>query len=281
MKVGDRMSAENLIQCIIVVSGNDSTIVVAEALGGTVEGFVSMMNQRARELGLNQSHFVNPDGLDVPPGQMMSAFDLAKLARHIIVDYPALYHFFGEKDFVWSNIHQPNRNPVLFNTPGADGLKTGHIEASGYGLVASARRDGRRIVLVVSGLASEKDRADEGARLLEIGFREFRRYDLFKPGDTVATADVFGGADKTVPLTVKAPVAITLQVDSRPGMKVSVKYTAPLKAPLDPGQQVGTLVVTAPDFPGLTVPLYVAHPVEQIGILGRMIQGIRALFGAK
>lgn len=281
VNVGDRMSVENLIQCIIVVSGNDSTIVVAEALGGTVEGFVGMMNQRAQELGLKQSHFVNPDGLDVPPGQMMSAFDLAKLARHIIVDYPLLYHFFGEKDFIWSNIHQPNRNPVLFNTPGADGLKTGHIEASGYGLVASAQRDGRRVILVVNGLHSEKERADEGARLLEIGFREFRRYDLFKPGDTVAMADVFGGTDKTVPLTVKAAVAITLQVDSRPGMKVSVRYTAPLKAPLSRGQQVGTLVVTAPDFPGLTVPLYAAHPVDQMGIFGRMILGIRALFGAK
>lgn len=281
VNIGDRMSVENLIQCIIVVSGNDSTIVVAEALGGTVEGFVGMMNSRAKELGLAQSHFVNPDGLDVPPGQMMSAFDLAKLARHIVDDYPSLYHFFGEKDFVWSNIHQPNRNPVLFNTPGADGLKTGHIEASGYGLVASARRGGQRIILVVSGLASEKDRADEGARLLEIGFREFRRYDLFKPGDTVATADVFGGADKTVPLTVRAPVAITLQVDSRAGMRVSVRYTAPLKAPLDPVQQAGTLVIAAPDFPGLTVPLYAAHPVERIGIIGRMIVGLRALFGLR
>ena len=281
VNVGDRMSAENLIQCIIVVSGNDSTIVVAEALGGTVEGFVGMMNSRARELGLTQSHFVNPDGLDVPPGQAMSALDLAKLARHIVVDYPSLYHFFGEKDFIWSNIHQPNRNPVLFNTPGADGLKTGHIEASGYGLVASAQRDGRRIILVVNGLHSEKERADEGARLLEIGFREFRRYDLFKPGDTVATADVFGGAEKTVPLTVKAPVAITLQVDSRPGMKVSVKYTAPLKAPLAQGQQVGALVIAAPDFPGLTVPLYPAHPMERIGIIGRMFLGLRALFGMK
>ncbi|MEJ0042424.1 MAG: D-alanyl-D-alanine carboxypeptidase family protein [Rhizomicrobium sp.] len=281
VNVGDRMSVENLIQCIIVVSGNDSTIVVAEALGGTVEGFVGMMNQRARELGLSQSHFVNPDGLDVPAGQAMSAFDLAKLARHIIVEYPSLYHFFGEKDFIWSNIHQPNRNPVLFNTPGADGLKTGHIAASGYGLVASARRGAQRVILVVSGLASEKDRADEGARLLEMGFREFRRYDLFKPGDTVATADVFGGAEKTVPLTVKAPVAITLQVDSRPGMKVTVKYTAPLKAPLAQGQQVGALVVTAPDFPGLTVPLYVAHPVDQMGVFGRMFMGLRALFGGK
>ena len=281
VNIGDRMSVENLIQCIIVVSGNDSTIVVAEALGGTVEGFVGMMNKRAQELGLTQSHFVNPDGLDVPPGQRMSAFDLAKLARHIIVDYPSLYHFFGEKDFVWSNIHQPNRNPVLFNTPGADGLKTGHIEASGYGLVASAERGGQRVILVINGLHSEKERADEGARLLEIGFREFRRYALFKPGDTVATADVFGGAENTVPLTVKAPVAVTLQVDSRPAMKVSVKYNGPLKAPLSPGQQVGMLVVTAPDFPGLSVPLYAAHPVERTGIFGRLMLGLRALIGSR
>src|SRR5262249_24403726 len=125
---------------------------------------------------------------------MMSAFDLAKLARHIIVDYPALYHYFGEKDFIWSNIDQPNRNPLLFNTPGADGLQPGNIEASGYGLVGSAARNGQRIILVASGFASEKDRADEGARLIEAGFREFRSYPLFKPGDTVATADVFGGA---------------------------------------------------------------------------------------
>ncbi len=281
VKIGDRMSVENLIQCIIVVSGNDSTIVVAEALGGTVEGFVPMMNQRARDLGLTQSHFVNPDGLDVPPGQMMSALDLAKLARHIIVAYPSLYHYFGERDFVWSNIHQPNRNPVLFNTPGADGLKTGHIAASGYGLVASAQRDGRRVILVANGLASEKDRADEGARLLEIGFREFRAYPLFKPGDTVATAEVFGGAEKTVPLTVRSPVTITLQVDSRPGMKVTAHFTAPLRAPLAAGQQVGTVVISAPDFPGLTAPLFPAHPVDRAGIFGRMMQGIRSLLGMK
>jgi serine-type D-Ala-D-Ala carboxypeptidase (penicillin-binding protein 5/6) len=281
VNIGDRMSAENLIQCIIIVSGNDSTIVVAEALGGTVEGFVAMMNQRARELGLNHSHFVNPDGLDVPPGQMMSAADLAKLARHIIRDYPQYYRFFGEKDFVWSNIHQPNRNPLLFNTPGADGLKTGHIEASGYGLVGSAVRGGQRLIVVANGFHSEKERADEGARLIETGFREFRRYPLYKPGDAVATADVFGGAEKSVPLAVRAPIAVTLQVDSRPGMKVAVHYNGPLKAPLAAGQQVGTLNITAPDFPGLTVPLYPAHPVDRAGIFGRMIAGIKALFGGK
>jgi D-alanyl-D-alanine carboxypeptidase (penicillin-binding protein 5/6) len=279
VNVGDRMTVESLIQCIIIVSGNDSTIVVAEALGGTVEGFVTMMNARARELGLKQSRFVNPDGLDVPPGQAMSALDLAKLARHIIYTYPDLYHYFGEKDFVWSNIHQPNRNPLLFNTPGADGLKTGHIEASGYGLVGSAARDGRRIIVVLNGLASEKDRADEGARLIETGFREFRRYQLFKPGDSIAEADVFGGSDKTVPLTVKTPVAVTLQVDSRTGMKVAVHYNGPLVAPIAQGQQVGTLSVTAPDFPGMTAPLYAAHDVTRTGIFGRMMLGIRALFG--
>ena len=128
VRVGDRIAVEDLIRGIVIQSGNDACVVVAEAIGGTVEGFVAMMNKRAKELGLKQSHFVNPDGLPDPPGQMMSAFDLATLARHIIYTYPDLYHFFGEKDFVWSNIHQPNRNPLLFNTQGADGLKTGHID---------------------------------------------------------------------------------------------------------------------------------------------------------
>lgn len=280
VNIGDRMTVESLIQCIIIVSGNDSTIVVAEALGGTVDGFVTMMNARAKELGLKQSHFVNPDGLDVPAGQMMSALDLAKLARHIIYTYPNLYHYFGEKDFVWSNIHQPNRNPLLFNTPGADGLKTGHIEASGYGLVGSATRNGQRIIVVLNGLASEKDRADEGARLIETGFREFRSYRLFKPGDKVGDADVYGGSDKTVPLMVKEPVSITLQVDSRPGMRVAVRYDSPLVAPIAQGQRVGSVVVTAPDFPGLSVPVYAAAEVPRVGMFGRMLLGLRAVFGS-
>jgi serine-type D-Ala-D-Ala carboxypeptidase (penicillin-binding protein 5/6) len=280
VNIGDRMTVESLIQCIIIVSGNDSTIVVAEALGGTVDGFVTMMNARAKELGLKQSHFVNPDGLDVPAGQMMSALDLAKLARHIIYTYPNLYHYFGEKDFVWSNIHQPNRNPLLFNTPGADGLKTGHIEASGYGLVGSATRNGQRIIVVLNGLASEKDRADEGARLIETGFREFRSYRLFKPGDRLGDADVYGGSDKTVPLMVKEPVSITLQVDSRPGMRVAVRYDSPLVAPIAQGQRVGSVVVTAPDFPGLSVPVYAAAEVPRVGMFGRMLLGLRAVFGS-
>ncbi|HWD25788.1 MAG TPA: D-alanyl-D-alanine carboxypeptidase family protein [Rhizomicrobium sp.] len=281
VKIGDRMTVENLIRGVITVSANDGCMVLAEGMGGTVEGFVAMMNKRAKELGLAQSHFVNPDGLDQPPGQLMSALDLAKLARHLIHDYPQYYHFFSEHDMSWSNIHQDNRNPLLGAVPGADGLKTGHLEAAGYGLVGSAIRGGQRIILVLNGMQSIKDRADEGARIMEIGFREFRRYPLYKPGDTVATADVFGGAEKSVPLTVRAPVAITLQVDSRPGMKVAVRYNAPLKAPLAANQQVGTLNVTAPDFPGLSIPLYPAHAVERQGIFGRMWSGLMAMFGRK
>jgi D-alanyl-D-alanine carboxypeptidase (penicillin-binding protein 5/6) len=281
VKVGDRITVENLIRGIVVASGNDACIVVAEALGGTVEGFVAMMNARARQLGLTQSHFVNPDGLPDPPGQLMSAFDLAKLARHLITTYPAYYHYFGEKDLSWSDIHQDNRNPLLGAVPGADGLKTGHLDVSGYGLVGSAVRNGQRLILVLNGMTSEKERGDEGARLMDYGFREFRRYVLFKPGDKVADAGVFGGAEKTVALTVQAPVALTLQVDSRPGLKVAVRYNGPLRAPLAQGVQVGTLVVTAPDSPGLTVPLYPAQPVAQVGFFGRIVLGIKALFGAR
>jgi D-alanyl-D-alanine carboxypeptidase (penicillin-binding protein 5/6) len=279
VNIGDRIPVEALIRGIIIQSGNDACVVVAEALGGTVEGFVQLMNKRAGELGLKQSHFVNPNGLDVPPGQLMSAFDLAKLARHIIYTYPDYYHYFGEKDFVWSNIHQPNRNPVLFNTPGADGLKTGHLEQSGYGLVGSALRDGRRIIVVVNGLDSEKARADEGASLIDTGFREFRAYTLFKPGDVVGQADVFGGQAPTVPVTVAAPLAVTMEVDSRPGMKVAFHYNGPLRAPVVQGTQIGTLSVTAPDVPPVTVPVYAGQTVPQTGIMGRLVIGLKALFG--
>jgi D-alanyl-D-alanine carboxypeptidase (penicillin-binding protein 5/6) len=280
VKVGDRISVDNLIHGILTVSANDGCIVVAEALGGTVEGFVKMMNQRAAQLGLKQSHFVNPDGLDQPPGQLMSAYDIARLSRWIIREYPRYYHYFSETSFSYSDIDQGNRNPLLGLVPGADGLKTGHLEASGYGLVGSAIRGGHRLILVVNGLGSKEARRDEGARLMEAGFREFRRYNLFKPGDKVADAAVFGGAQKTVPLTVKAPLAITLEVDSRPGMKVVVRYTGPLRAPVAQGAEVGTLVITAPGSPGLKVPLVAAQSVDGLGFFGRMILGIKALFGA-
>src|SRR6202046_3565507 len=152
VELGARIPVEDLIRGIIIQSGNDACVVVAESLGGTVEGFVDMMNKRARELGLAQAHFVNPDGLPDPPGQLMSALDLAKLSAHLINDYPQYYHYFSEKSFTWHNITQPNRDLVISSLQGADGLKTGHTDAAGYGIDISAKRDNQRLILVLNGL---------------------------------------------------------------------------------------------------------------------------------
>jgi serine-type D-Ala-D-Ala carboxypeptidase (penicillin-binding protein 5/6) len=292
VNIGDRISAENLIRGIITQSGNDACIVVAEALGGSVEGFVDLMNKRAKEIGLTASHFVNPDGLDVPPGQIMTAYDLAKLARHLIRDYPQLYHFFSDRSFTWQGITQPNRNLVLDTFPGTDGLKTGHLEASGYGITVSAVRNGQRLIVVLNGLRypdlektggkskdwfAERRRADEAARVLGMAFREFRSYQLFKANEIAGNVPVWGGSAKSVPVTARVPVAVTMQVDSRSGMRVALRYNAPVAAPIAEGQQVGTLTITAADFPGLTVPVYAAQEVPRAGLIGRMITGIKAL----
>lgn len=296
VSLGSRISVEDLIRGIIIQSGNDACVVVAEALGGSVEGFADMMNKRAKELGLKNSHFVNPDGLPDPPGQLMSAYDLAVLARHLAADYPAYYHYFSELEFTWNNIHQPNRNTVLTKFPGADGLKTGYTDAAGFSVTASAVQNGHRLILVLGGLRypdldkdapvkrdwfAEIRRGEEAARVLGMAFREFRSYQLFKPGDVVATEQIWGGAKKIVPVTVGKPLAVTLQVDSRPNMQVTLRYSGPLEAPIAQGQQVGVLSVTAPDFPGLTVPVYAAQEVPRTGIFGRMIEGLRALLSGR
>src|SRR5581483_2349353 len=211
----------------IVASGNDACVVVAEALGGTVDGFVNMMNKRAKELGLSQSHFVNPDGLPDPPGQMMSAYDLAKLSRHLINDYPQYYHYFSVKTYTVSDrgkqITQPNRDLVLDTLPGADGLKTGHTDASGYGITISAKRNGTRFILVLNGLRYPQynndyfpniKRAEAAARLMDMAFREFRTYPVTNANQVVGQAMVKGGAQPSVTVTPKDPIAVTMQVDS-------------------------------------------------------------------
>jgi serine-type D-Ala-D-Ala carboxypeptidase (penicillin-binding protein 5/6) len=296
VNIGDSIEVENLIRGIITQSGNDACIVVAEALGASVEGFVDIMNKRAKQIGLTNSHFVNPDGLDQPPGQMMTAYDLAKLSRHLIYDYPRLYHFFSDRTFTWQGITQHNRNLVLDSFPGTDGLKTGHLESSGYGITVSAVRSGQRLILVLNGLRypdlaktggkgadwfAERRRAEEAARVLGMAFREFRSYQLFKANEIAGSVPVWGGSENSVPVTPLKPVAVTMQVDSRPGLKVALRYTAPVKAPVAAGQQVGTLTVSAPDFPTMTVPVYAAQKVSRAGIWHRMITGVKALVGGK
>ena len=287
VELGSRIAVESLIRGIIIQSGNDACVVVAEALGGTFEGFVDLMNKRAKELGLAQSTFVNPDGLPDPPGQMMSALDLAKLSRHIINTYPDLYHYFSEREFVWHNIHQPNRDLVLGALPGADGLKTGHTDAAGYGITISAKRGDQRLILVLNGLRYPQyhndyfpniKRAEEAGRVMELAFREFRSYPVLKANQVVGNVALEGGTLPTVPVTAAKPLNVTMQVDSHAGMKTMVKPDPGLKAPIQSGQKVGMLVVTAPEFPNLSVPVYATQAVPEVGMFGKMWNGVSRLW---
>ena len=281
VELGANIAVEDLIRGIVTQSGNDACIVVAEGVGGTVENFVKMMNDRAKQLGLRQSTFVNPDGLPDPPGQAMSALDLARLSAHLINDFPQYYHYFSEKSFTWHGINQPNRDLVISSLPGADGLKTGHTDEAGYGITISAKRGPQRLILVLNGLRYPQyhndyfpniKRAEEASRVMEMAFREFRSYPVFQAGQVVGQAVILKGAQPTVPVLVRKPLSVTMQVDSHDKMQTVVKPDPGLSAPIAAGQHVGTATITAPDFPGLTVPVYAAQPVAGASIFQRLME---------
>jgi len=287
--LGSQVKVEDLIRGIIIQSGNDACVVVAEALGGSVEAFARLMNNRAKELGLNESHFVNSDGLPDPPGQLMSAMDLARLARHLMQAYPEYYHYFGEKEFVYNNIRQPNRNLVLEKFPGADGLKTGHTDLAGYGVTASAMRNGERLILVLNGLRypgkndwwAEQYRGDEAARIFNIAFSQFHNYKLFDANTVVSRAKVWHGAADDVGLVVGAPLALTMEDDVHKQLKIVAHYDGPVQAPIAKGQRIGTLIVNGPGYPTRMWPLYASGAVDEEGIFGRAVQGLSILFHGK
>jgi D-alanyl-D-alanine carboxypeptidase (penicillin-binding protein 5/6) len=278
-QVGSHIPVETLIQGIIVQSGNDACIAVAEALKGSEPEFANAMTARAKELGLTNSTFANSTGWP-DPNQMMTAHDLARLARHIIYDFPEYYHYFSEKEFTWNGITQHNRNPALFLDSSVDGLKTGHTEASGYGLVVSAKRGDERLILVLNGMKSEKARAEESVRVLDWGFRSFKKYQLFAAGAVIDNAPVWQGTYSQVPLVAAGEVAMIMTPDQRKAMQVAVNYSAPVPAPISAGQRIGTLRVTAPDKPVQEVPLLAGANVEQLGVFGRAMSAIRhMIFG--
>lgn len=276
LEPGSRVRVEDLIRGIIVQSGNDASIVVAEGLASSEKAFAEEMTAEARRLGLEDSHFDNATGLP-DPKHVMTARDLAKLAMHIMRDFPDMYHYFDEKTFTYNGIRQGNRNPLLYRDMGADGLKTGHTSAAGYGLVASAKRGDRRLVLVVTGLPSVKARSRESERLLEWGFREFDNYKLFSAGDTVTDADVWLGRDRTVPLVIQKDMVITLPRKARREMKVAAVFDGPIPAPITQGDSLAKLVVTAPDVDSIEVPLVAGADVEQLGIFGRLGAALKYL----
>ncbi len=276
LKPGSRVRIEDLLRGIIVQSGNDASIVIAEGLSGSEGQFALEMNQRAREMGLDNTNFVNATGWP-DPEHRTTARDLARLAKRTISDFPQYYHYYAEKTFTYNGIRQGNRNPLLYKDLGADGLKTGHTRESGYGLVATVKRGERRLILVVNGLPSVKARARESERLIERGYREFENYTLFKAGDRVTEADVWLGTSPTVPLSIESDLLITLPRKARPAMKVSVIYEGPIPAPIKAGDRLARLTVTAPDATPIEVPLVAAENVERLGFLSRLGTALKSI----
>ena len=276
VEVGDQIRVEDLLRGVIVQSGNDACIVLAEGLAGSEDAFADQMTARAREIGMTGSTFANATGWP-HPNHRMTARDLATLAHRLITDHPEHYHYYAEKEFTWSDIRQGNRNPLLYKNIGADGLKTGHTEEAGYGLTASAVQNGRRLILVLNGLPSIKARSAEAERLMSWGFREFGNYALFKAGETVDEAPVWLGAEDTVPLVIADDLTVTLPRNARNGMKVSVVYDSPIPAPVPAGQEIAQLRISWPDGVPVEVPLMAGRDVEQLGPFGRIAASIKFL----
>ncbi len=260
-QVNSRIKMADLLRGLIVQSGNDAAITIAENMAGSEEAFAGLMNQRAKEIGLTNSTFRNATGYSAPD-QKVTARDMAKLALHIIDTYPDYYKIFSEKEFTWNKIRQQNRNPLLALDIGADGLKTGYLEESGYALTGSAVQNGQRLVLVVSGLKTARDRASESRKLMEWGFRAFEPRQVFAPGETVAEASVFGGQSGSVPLVAKKPVRVLLPRGSSDRVSARAIYTGPLIAPVEEGQRVGILRVQRGDTVALDQPLFAGAAVE-------------------
>lgn len=269
IQVGTRVKVEDLIRGVIVQSGNDASVALAEGVAGTEEAFVDAMNKRAQEIGLKNSHFMNATGLP-DPNHYSTPRDLALLAYRIMTDFPEYYHYFSEKEFVYNKIKQQNRDPLLGKVAGADGLKTGHTEIAGYGLIGTAQRDGRRVILVMNGLPSQKDRQEEGIKLMEWAFRSFETKKLLAAGETLESAKVWLGQEETVPLVTKKDVVVTLPRARRNELKMTVKYNDPLKAPVAKGDQVGSLILQVPDQQPEEIPLFAGADDAKKGMFGRV-----------
>jgi D-alanyl-D-alanine carboxypeptidase (penicillin-binding protein 5/6) len=267
--LGQQVRVEDLIRGVIVQSGNDACIVLAEAISGSEQQFAELLNETGRRIGLTNSNFRNSTGWP-DPEHRMTARDLSILARRLITDFPDYYRFYNERSFRFSNISQDNRNPLLARVPGADGLKTGHTEEAGYGLTGSAIRDGRRVILVVNGLASMRARAEESERLMEWAFREFEAVTLFRAQDTVENVPVYLGERRTVPMVGGRDITLTLPRRWRDRLEVRVRYQAPLTAPVMRGQTIGELQVAGQGVPTLSVPLVAGADVEKLGLLPRI-----------
>ncbi len=258
--IHSKVPVDDLLRGLIVQSANDACIVLAEALAGNEAEFAAQLTKRAREIGLTQSVFTNSTGLP-DPDEKMTTRELAMLARHIILHYPKSYPIFAQPDFTWNKIRQQNRNPLLKMSIGADGLKTGFTKEAGYGLVGSAAQGGLRLIAVVNGAKTAKERADDTKKLLDWGFHHFEQRTLFAKGQTIGSAKVFGGAVGYVPLIAGGQIYVMLPKDENNKLAARIVYTGPVSAPITKGQPIGTLKVWRNNKLTLSVPLKAAESV--------------------
>jgi serine-type D-Ala-D-Ala carboxypeptidase (penicillin-binding protein 5/6) len=274
--IHSKVRVEDLIQGAVVQSGNDACITLAEGIAGNEQAFVEMMNKRARELGLQKAYFTNATGLP-DPAQKVTVRELGRLARHIIRTYPEYYRYYGEHDFTWNKIKQPNRNPLLTMNLGADGLKTGFTVDGGYGMVGSAVQNGLRLIVVVNGLKSAKERGDEAKRLLEFGFKGFDARPLFNDGQVVGVAKLFGGASGRVTLVGQGAISVLMPKNSSDHISAKIVYDGPVPAPVAVGQQIANLNIYRGDSLVLEAPLYAAESVERGNLRQRAFDGAAEL----
>lgn len=273
-KLKSTIRLEDLIQGVTVQAANDGCIVIAEGMAGSEANFAAQMTERAHQIGLQKSTFVNSTGLPAD-GQQTSVRELALLALHIWRNYPDLYRYYGQKDFTWNKISQRNRNPLLAMDIGADGLAVGASEQSGFGIVGSVSHNGTRVIAAMSGLANDRERAEEARKLLDWGVRSFEKTEVFAKDEVVGEAQVFGGAKSGVALKAKGPVQIFLPITNRDRLTARIVYDGPVAAPVEEGQPVGTLRVWIGDTLSQETPLFAAESIG-VGSLPR-----RALDAAK
>lgn len=281
VEAGAQVPVEDLLQGVIVQSGNDACIVLAEGLAGTEAAFAEEMTRKAHEMGAKNSNFLNATGWP-DEGHLTTARDLAIIAERTIRDFPKEYaKYYAMKEYTYNNITQGNRNTLLYKNMGADGMKTGHTEAGGYGIVATAKQGDRRILLVANGLPKSKDRDQEATALLNWGFNFFKNHKVYSKGDVVEVADVWGGTDKKVSLISNQDIIFTIPRSKQKEIQVKIAYESPISAPLKAGDQVGTIEVTVPDKGLKTFPLVVAQDVSQAGFFQRISNSIYYLLWGK
>lgn len=281
VNVDSQVNVEDLLKGVVVQSGNDACVVLAEALSGTEAAFAEEMTRKAHEMGAIHTTFLNSTGLP-DEGHLTTAKDLALIAERTIRDFPEQYaKYYPLQEFEYNNIKQPNRNPLFNKNIGADGMKTGFTNAGGYGIVASAKQGDRRIIAVVNGLPSAKAREQEAVALLNWGFNYFKNYKIFAKGAVVDVVDVWGGTEKTVPLVSSQDIIMTLPRNQRKDLQVKVSYVSPLAAPLKAGEQVGIIEITLPGKDVQKIPLHVAKGVDKAWFHQRIVNSISYLLLGK